>query len=368
MSELQPNQFAVPISPAPSGAPETKPLSKRKPGSFWMAIILGVLLLFSVVINFILGLALIGVSFTTSLAESIEKKRYDEVFVEGEKDATDKILCIPVSGIIMRGYSDFWGISRRENLVDSVLDALKYAQTDSHVKALILKVNSPGGGITECDEIHKEIIRFKEKNPGVLLVVFIDALGASGGYYISAPADRIIAAPTSLTGSIGVIIDLLNIEGLYGKLGLKDVVFKSGPKKDMGSATREITDEEKEIFQGIINEMYQRFVKVVDDGRKNLDEAQVLKLADGRIYTGNQALQNGLVDELGDFQNTIEVTKKLAHLTRARVIEYKRRRGFLEWLETANQEFHPQLRLIAQIERLTLEKDIPRILYLWKIK
>jgi protease-4 len=321
-----------------------------------------------VIFNAILILALIGTSFKTTVTETVEGRRYDEIFITGEKDASDKILCIPVAGIIMRGGSFLWRGSQREDIVDSVINALKRAQDDSQIKAIILRVNSPGGGITECDQIHKEIIRFKEKRPDVQIIAFMDSVAASGGYYISAPAHRIVATPTTLTGSIGVIIDLINIEGLYEKLGLKDMVFKSGAKKDMGSATREITDEEKEIFQGIINEMYQRFVKVVDEGRKNLDETQVLKLADGRIYTGVQALQNGLVDELGDFKDSIEIAKRLVHLTRARVIEYKKHWNFFEWLETAIQHFNPQLNLVAQINELTLERYTPRFLYLWAIK
>lgn len=358
MSELQSGQFG-----------QQKAMRKHKPISFWMAIILGILLGVSVVFNIILTVALMGSFFSMSSTASVGKTQYHEVFIAGEADADDKILCIPVSGIIVKGRgSNLFGFSQQEDLVDRILNALKQAEDDLKIKAIIFKINSPGGGISACEQIHKEIIRFKEKRPDVFIIACMDAVAASGGYYISAPADRIVASPLTITGSIGVIMGLINIEGLYNKLGLKHMVFKSGDKKDMGSATRELTEEERKIFQGIIDEMYQRFVKVVDEGRKNLDKSKILELADGRVYTGTQALQNGLIDELGDFKDTIEITKKMANLTQARVIKYKKRWTFFEFMEMASQYFSPRADIATQISEFTLEKHTPRFLYLWTME
>jgi protease IV len=345
------------------------PVPRKRATSFWVAIILVVLLAFSVIGNIVLLFGLMGSLVTTSFDNTVQKTRYDEQFLSGDSDASDKILCIPVSGIILRERnSGFFGGINREDMVDAIINNLKRAREDESVKALVLRINSPGGGITECDQIHKEIIRFKQQRPEVPIISVMEDLAASGGYYISAPATRIVAAPTTLTGSIGVIMDLMNIEGLYDKLGLKDVVFKSGDKKDMGSATRSMSDEEKAIFQSLINELYQRFVEVVDEGRGTLNKEQVLKLADGRVYTGNQALQNGLVDELGDFDDGIAAAKKLANLTKARVIEYKRRWNLFSLFEAAAQNLNPQARLLDQVNTMALGRITPKFLYLWAVK
>lgn len=340
---------------------ESNMVKKKKPTSFWVATILGILLLLSALVNFIL---LITLAITFSPSEvSDELSRYNEVFVTGSPKATNKILRISVSGVLYEGEEIFGG---HYDTVKLVINSLKKAKSDNDIKAVIFHINSPGGGITECDQIYNEILRFKESRPNVPIIVSMDKVAASGGYYISTLADKIIARPTTITGSIGVIAHLINVEGLSEKIGLKSEVIKSGDKKDLGSAWRKMTAEERAIFQEIINEMYQRFVKIVVDGRKNLNRETVLKLADGRIYTGEQALKNGLIDELGDFEDSIKSAKKLANLSEARVVEYKKKKGFLEELFGAKST--AQFDLVSNFNRLLLQRNTPQLLYLWTVE
>jgi len=346
---------------------ETTIIKKKRPTSFWLAIILGILLGLSLLLNLCLIIALASKFIEKGISIADFDRDYQEVFVMGERTAQDKILRIPVSGPIIsisgQGMGCFWG--GHEDIVESIITALKKAKDDHKIKAIIFEVNSPGGGITECDQIHKEIQRFKGKRPEVPIIVSMGDMAASGGYYISAPANKIIARPTTLTGSIGVIAYFMNIEDLYQKIGLKDVVIKSGDKKDMGSVTREMTEEEKTLFQEMIDEMYQRFIRIIDEGRQNLNHEEIQKLADGRVYTGEQALKNGLVDELGDLEDSVATAKKLANLTEAKVVGYKKHRTFFDLFEMVTPRSNAQLDLLANLDRLVWSKNIPRLFYMW---
>ena len=332
-------------------------VKKGRPLSFWIALVLGGLLGLSVLFNLAL--------FVAVAAGSAQKDKYQETLISGGLVSADKILCIPVYGLIMKDSSPRM-FGEKKDLPDSVVDALERAAKDTHIKAIILDINSPGGGITDCDRIYNELLRFRKARPEVKIVASMGDVAASGGYYISMAADRVVAAPTTITGSIGVIMGTLNIEKLMSVIGVQEVIFKSGPKKDIFSAFRKMTDEEKEIAQSIIDEMYQRFVGIVGAGRKNLDEKQIRTLADGRIYTGQQALANGLVDELGDFKDALEITKKLANLKDARVIKYKRHSTIFDLFETGVQNLKPEVKLLP--ESGTLSLDTPRFMYLWTVK
>ena len=186
---------------------------------------------------------------------------------------------------------------------------LRALQRNPAVKAVVLRVDSPGGEVVASDEIAKEVKRTREA--GKKVVVSMGSLAASGGYYVSAGADRILANPTTTTGSIGVIGVIPNAQELLSTLGIQIQVIKSGPFKDQGSPFRPLTDEERAIFQRMIDEAYEQFVQVIAEGRK-LDPARVREIGDGRIYTGLQAQQLGLVDEFGDLRRAIQVAAELA--------------------------------------------------------
>jgi len=195
-------------------------------------------------------------------------------------------------------------------IVDSKnpIDEIKEYVKDPSVKAIVLRVDSPGGAVAPSQEIYEEVKKAVEKKK---IVVSMGSLAASGGYYISAPASRIVANPGTLTGSIGVIMEIPNVEGLMNKVGVKTEVIKSGRHKDIASVFRGIGREEREILQGVLDDVHDQFIKAVAEGRKMLPD-QVKKLADGRIFTGKQAVGMGLVDELGNLEDAIKVAAKLS--------------------------------------------------------
>jgi protease-4 len=199
---------------------------------------------------------------------------------------------------------------------------LRALQRNPAVKAVVLRVDSPGGEVVASDEIAQEVRRTREA--GKKVVVSMGSLAASGGYYVSAGADRILANPTTTTGSIGVIGVIPNAQELLSTLGIQVQVIKSGPFKDEGSLFRPLTDEERAIFQRMIDEAYEQFVQVIAEGRK-LDPARVREIGDGRIYTGLQARQLGLIDEFGDLRRAIQVAAELAGIKgEPRVIDTRR--------------------------------------------
>lgn len=215
---------------------------------------------------------------------------------------------INIEGIIMGGYGSF-GIFGSQPGADRIIRQLKEAQEDDTVKAVVLRINSPGGSAAASREIRDEVVKLRKS--GKKVVVSMGDVAASGGYMVACAADRIVANPSTTTGSIGVIMQLQNTQGLYDKLGIKTITIKSGPHKDMGSPDRPLTEEEREILQGMIDDMYDQFLDVVAEGR-NMPKEEVRKIADGRVFTGRQALKLGLVDELGDFYDAVDVAKDLA--------------------------------------------------------
>lgn len=221
--------------------------------------------------------------------------------------STDKVAVISVYGIIgMPG------------LTEKLTAELRSASQDPEVKAVILRVDSPGGGVHDTDLIHREILKYKSsKKP---LIAFFNGVAASAAYYISAPADKIMATPATVTGSIGVIAQFPNYSGLMDKLGVKMHTIKSGAQKDMMSPYRPLDPEGEKILQAWIDESYDEFVHVVASGRK-MDEKTIRQLADGRIYSARQAKKNHLIDSLGYFEDAVDLAKKLGNCPNAAVMD-----------------------------------------------
>jgi len=192
---------------------------------------------------------------------------------------------------------------------DRITDQLDRAYKDRNIKAIILRINSPGGSAAAAQEIYQEIRRVAQKKK---VVVSMGDVAASGGYYIASAAHYIVANPATMTGSIGVIMEVHNMEKLFRKIGLDPETVKSGPYKDIGSPARPLTPVERQILQRMINQVYNQFVDDVTRGRKRMTREQVKHLADGRIYTGQQAKEVGLVDDLGGLKTAIRIAGKLA--------------------------------------------------------
>lgn len=191
------------------------------------------------------------------------------------------------------------------------VDALRALRKDEGIKAVVIRVESPGGMVAPSQEIHDEVARTAAAKP---VVISMGAVAASGGYYLAAPATRIVADPGTATGSIGVILKFEEVHGLLDKLGLRTGVVKSGALKDAGSPFRPMSAPERAVFQGLVDDIFAQFVDAVAKGRK-MERATVLALADGRIYSGRQAQKLGLVDQLGGFWDAVAAAQKLAGLT-----------------------------------------------------
>ena len=259
--------------------------------------------------------------------------RLEEVIKE-DNGASQKIAQIRIEGIIVGDAMDQSGYG----LVDVVKAQLKQAEEDSKVKAVILRVDSPGGEVLASDEIARAISDFQRKSPGKPVICSMGSLAASGGYYVSAPCRWIVANDLTITGSIGVIMSTWNYRGLMNKVGVQPMTFKSGKFKDMLSGSREpdsITEEERSMVQALINETYGKFTNVVATGReqaheRNKGKGRSLKddwadYADGRILSGTEAYKLGFVDELGTFDDAVKRAKAIAGITRANVVEYQQR-------------------------------------------
>ena len=229
--------------------------------------------------------------------------------------AASKIAVISLSGTITAGSTSLF--SPLTITPELVRDYLTRAEEDKAVKAVVLHIDSPGGEVAPCQEILWEIEKVKETK---YIVVSMGVTTASGGYYISTQADKIIALPTTMTGSIGVISAIPNIEGFLEKLGIQIEIFKGGKYKDMYWGFRELTPEEEEIMQGMVDEYYESFVDVVAEGR-GLSREEVRNLATGQIYTGTEAKELGLVDELGDLNTAIDLAAGLADIE-APIVDY----------------------------------------------
>src|SRR2546425_13228354 len=206
-----------------------------------------------------------------------------------------------------------------------ILDQLKRYEDSNSVKAILLNIDSPGGGVAVSQEIYAEIKRLREKNDKIV-VAYLSSTGASGAYYIACAANKIVANPGTIVGSIGVIAEWVNYADLMEWAKLKSIVFKTGEFKDTGSGTRALTDNEKKYFQGLIDDMYVQFVEAVSLGRK-LDLQEVRSLADGRVFTGRDAKERKLIGEIGNFQGAVDVTARLAGISgKPRLIRVNRRR------------------------------------------
>ncbi len=231
-----------------------------------------------------------------------------------------KVLIVDVDGVI----SDLATkglLSKVRSSVEMMRERLEMAREDRRVKAVVLRINSPGGGVTASDIMYEELRRFKEKTGVPIIACFMDT-AASGGYYIAMSADKIVCHPTCVTGSIGVIAQLASIDKLLDKLGIEPVVVKSGKHKDMGSPLRAPTGAEKKIMQAIIDAMYNRFVDKVAAGR-GMEREKVLELADGRVFDAQEAKKLGLVDRLGYLDDAIAMAQAAAKIKDATVVMYR---------------------------------------------
>ncbi|MBU8879732.1 signal peptide peptidase SppA [Bacillus sp. FJAT-29790] len=332
-------------------------------GKRWAALaIAGGLFIFSILINFLSMFAFkdLGSSFT-DLFEISNTAISEEVIEDGNE--LKKIVVLEVNGVI-QDTGDAGSIFATAGYNHKgFMENLKQVKEDDTVKAVIIRVNSPGGGVVESAEIHDKIkeIQKDTKKP---IYISMGSMAASGGYYISAPADKIFASPETLTGSLGVIMQGYNYAGLAEKYGVKFETIKSGEYKDIMSPTREMTDDEREILQTMINSSYEGFAKVISEGR-NIPIAQVKEIADGRIYDGRQAQKLNLIDGFGYIDDVIDTMKKDHKLKGAKVVKYTDNLGFGSLFSMGAQKIMGNDLEMAGLMKLLSQPNSPRLMYLY---
>jgi protease IV len=332
-------------------------------GKRWAALGIAVFLfLVSVSINLLSAFAFKGIKTDfTDLLSASEQPFSEEVVKEGNE--LKKIAILDVNGVIQ-------DTGEAQSLLQSsgynhqtFLKKLDYVKDDDSVKGIILRVNSPGGGVVESAEIHNKLLQI-EKKTGKPVYVSMGSMAASGGYYISTAANKIYASPETLTGSLGVIMEGINYEGLAKKYGVDFVTIKSGQYKDIMSPTRKMTEAERQILQNMIDHSYEGFVKVISEGR-HLPIDQVKKIADGRVYDGRQAKELKLIDGYGYLDEVIAKMKKDENLNGAEVIRYTDDLGIGSLFSMQAKKMMGETPEMAGVMKLLSQPNSPRLMYLY---
>jgi len=287
----------------------------KKSISWIRSILVGI---FSVII-LILGLSILTGILAGSQAAVNPASQNETLLIDNGGE--DKIVLIPVSGVILNeGENNVFASTEGYITPKIIRDVLDRVKTDKKVKAVIFDLNSPGGSPVASDRIFEQLLNFKQQTQ-IPLVFLMGDIAASGGYYIASAADFIVANPSTLTGSIGVIMETYNLEELYKKIGVTKKTFKQGEYKDILSDSRPITDEEQKIIDSLNENTYNLFISRVAQGR-NKSEDQIRTLANGRIYSGSQAKDLGLIDSLGNLDEAVYQAKSLANIQNYQVVEY----------------------------------------------
>jgi protease-4 len=293
-------------------------VANRKLGC--LSIFLFVALCASVLFNMILGATTIG-RWSGRSHDQETRPRFRETIVDHGKKGGDKIAVITLRGVISSSVPGNVG----DSMVDDMRYALEQARDDDDVRAIVLEIDSPGGEVTASDVIYNAVVKTRAKKP---VVVYMDSVAASGGYYIACGGKFLMANETTITGSIGVIIQTLNYEQLFNKVGLASVVFKSGKFKDMLNGARPITPEEREYVQGFVMSTYEKFLGIVAKERSLPADDLRNTVADGRILSGKDALDHKLIDGLGQIEDAFKKAKDLSNASEATVVKYNPPYGF----------------------------------------
>lgn len=292
------------------------------------------------------------------------KKTIRVKFVDGDEDAKEEILLISLKGVIQEQDNDeSMPFKIEKDLFENLKSDLEVARKRKAVKAILLEINSPGGEVTASDIVYQQLKKV-QKETEKPVVTIIGTMGASGAYYVACAAKKILAHPTSIIGSIGVLMQAVNLEELAQKVGFKAVTLKSEktPMKDLLSPFKEVTPEEREMLLGIINSIYDRFVDIVSESR-NLSREQVVKIADGGIFTAARAKELGLIDAIGYREDAMGEACKLAGIESAALVKRVTKKSISEILSdmSAMSSGIPALR--TELRQLFSESSTPRLLF-----
>ena len=288
-----------------------------------------------------------------------------EPLVEHEVSGSggDKIVLLDISGeITSQSSSSAFGLQTIESTLARTEAALQLARDDDDVRAVILRINSPGGGVTASDVLYQQIRRYRDAT-STPVIAAIDDVGASGAYYAALAADEIVAHPTSVVGSIGVVMQGMNFTGLMKKLGVETQTVKTGEMKDIGSPFEKMSDDERRVLQSVIDDMYDRFLGLVRKNRPQLSAEMSQKITDGRIFSAKQALDGGLIDRIEYLEDTIEHVKRSAGLGEATVIVYRQANDYVRGIHS-RLGTTPNQSGVLNIGAAVAPRS-PRLLYQW---
>jgi len=289
----------------------------------WVAIIIILVLLG---VSALMNIGLIAMLVTENLGSGDVSSKYSEELIQGR--GREKVVCIEAFGIISLAKTSS-GFFREPGLATRIIKQIDEAEKDDNVIAILLLVDSPGGGVTASDIIYERLLKFKESKKGRKVVALFRDVAASGGYYISAAADKIVAHRTTITGSIGVLLSSINIKGLGEKIGIRDITIKSGEYKDILNPFRDASPEEIQMLQNVVNDLFNRFVSIVSRSR-GMSAEEVRKFSNGSIFSAPHALTLGLIDEIGGFDSAVNILKELTGTKKFKVVRYKKTLTFFE--------------------------------------
>ena len=296
------------------------------------AVVTGIII-FSVVLNivFILVIVIMGSAMGADKYSDLEKLGYRKIYLKEEpfdtKETDGDLAVIKLSGVITEFDTRDGFFEYSENPVSAVTGRLDIIKKEKNVKGVLLVIDSPGGGITASDILYREISKFKEET-GLPVIALFKQVAASGAYYVASVCDYILAHPSTVTGNIGVIMYHFNFNGLMDKYGVQYVAIKSSENKDLMSPFKGVDQKELAWMQDIVDQMLEMFIDVVHEGRSGLTRSEVKKLADGRLYVASDALEKGLIDEIGYFDDAVRVLSDQAGIARPGVFEYRKEKGF----------------------------------------
>ncbi len=324
----------------------------------WIALLIAfVLFVVSIGFNAITMVAFGGLG---AIFEEEDEKWREHVIERGED--LGKIAVLEINGVMQETYEAPLFFDTTTYRHRTFLSMLEHAGKDPNVEGILIRVNSPGGGVVESAEIHNKILEIKEEYHKPIFIS-MGSMAASGGYYIAAPADKIIANPSTITGSLGVIFQTINVTELADEFGIRQETIKSGPYKDIMSPTREMLDEERAILQSMIDEAYSDFVHVIAQGR-DIEEATVREIADGRIYSGRQAQELKLVDELGSYDDAIALMKDQIGRDLS-VIRYESTFRLNQFLMMSTEKWIMNEQDLLGIKHLLTKTNSPTLMYLY---
>ncbi len=272
-----------------------------------------------------MGAALTGcgpMTFVINLTPS-NQRLTTTVVKPADRWFSSRVAIIDVTGTIRNTAKSWLALGDAENPVSLLHEQLQMAQQDPRVKAVILRLNTPGGTVTASEAMYRMIDRFKQQSEKPVVALMMD-VAASGGYYLACSADQIIAYPTSITGSIGVIVQTVSLKPALNRIGVHAEAITTGPNKDAGSPLSNLTDDHRAVIRNLVDDFYQRFLDVVRHARPDIPPDQFAQATDGRVFTGQQAADLKLVDQLGDLDDAFELAKNLADIHDAQLVRYHR--------------------------------------------